>query len=90
MIKEICDICTSPEKGKFTKCQKCEKLFGQKTGLQTHTRTVHEKLRDYKCHICEKLFGRKIGLQSHFAKTHERIIPEWLTLEIPKYENTEN
>ena len=26
MIKEICDICTSPEKGKFTKCQKCEKF----------------------------------------------------------------
>ncbi len=48
--------CTTSTKAQ---CDRCQKVFSQKSTLDTHIKLVHLKIRDFKCDICEKYFGSK-------------------------------
>jgi hypothetical protein len=52
---------------KFYKCNKCGKIFCQKSQFMQHER-IHARRKHYQCNQCQKTFG----LKSHLTK-HERI-----------------
>ncbi len=55
-------------------CHLCSKKFRSKGNLETHVRTVHEKVRPFVCAKCPKNFGQKINLLTHVRNKHERVI----------------
>jgi hypothetical protein len=55
-------------------CHLCSKKFRLKGNLETHVRTVHEKVRPFVCAKCPKTFGQKINLLTHVRNKHERVI----------------
>ena len=86
----------NPEiKAKIYKCEKCDKEFGYKKGLQYHVEKVCGiKPKDKICEICDKSFYSKFQLRNHqvsqnhriqqdpgkFARFGERISAIWCTL----------
>ena len=48
-------------------CLECQKTFATTSTLNTHIRTVHNKIRAYSCDVCEKTF-----LQSGHLKAHQK------------------
>lgn len=48
-----------------TTCKFCKKTFSTISVLNRHTRTVHEKIRQYSCDLCDKSFQHKSHLLAH-------------------------
>ncbi|CAB0044501.1 unnamed protein product [Trichogramma brassicae] len=46
-------------------------VFGRKSPLLDHQKTVHEGHKDYRCDRCEKVFGTKWTLLKHQKLVHE-------------------
>ena len=80
---DICGrLCATPSalrvhQRKYTKekpfeCPLCNKRFGQKSGLDSHHRTVHvrgdEVSRDSKCTICNRIFVSSSYLDKHMKE----------------------
>ena len=53
-------------------CDKCDKVFSSKLGLNSHVKSVHENVR-YNCNMCEKIYPQKSALQRHIKRTHEKV-----------------
>ena len=53
-------------------CDKCDKRFSQKSGLNRHIKSVHENVR-YNCDKCGKSFSQKDNLNIHIKSVHEKI-----------------
>ena len=47
------------------KCLTCKSSFSRKINLQSHVKSVHDKVKGHACTICENAFGRKAHLTSH-------------------------
>ena len=67
--------CNIPEEERKVKekypCQLCEKTFTFKQGLNTHMKTIHEKIKDFHCKLCDyKTYG-KSNLYIHVKRMHE-------------------
>lgn len=56
-------------------CPHCPLDFTQRSHLNQHVRTVHEKIRPHKCNECEKAFGKKYDLVSHKSAVHSNQRP---------------
>ena len=54
------------------KCEQCNGSFRDKTGLNHHTKMVHEKIKNAKCDICNKSFFTKFDLKVHITKVHNK------------------
>ena len=54
------------------KCEHCNGSFRDKTGLNHHTKMVHEKIKNAKCDICNKSFFTKFDLKVHITKVHNK------------------
>lgn len=48
-------------------CLECQKAFATTSTLNTHIRTVHNKIRAYSCDVCDRTF-----LQSGHLKAHQK------------------
>ena len=51
-------------------CPHCEKSIAGRSGLRTHIRTIHEKIRDFMCQECGKAFTQNVALQLHIKGVH--------------------
>ena len=47
----------------------------QRSNLNSHMESVHEKKKPYKCEICDANFTEKQGMVSHTQSVHEGIKP---------------
>ena len=63
------------KKKKHFQCNICESRFSQKSNLNTHVRSVHEKISSFKCIICETSFTAKASLNSHLRSVHDQQKP---------------
>ena len=52
--------------------QICDKKFSEKSNLNRHVYTVHEKKESFVCQLCDKIFTRKDNLKQHI-ETHGEI-----------------
>ena len=59
-------------KSSKSKCDQCNGLFVNKTGLSTHIKLVHEKIRSVKCDICNRSLFTKFDLKVHITKVHNK------------------
>lgn len=48
-------------------CTKCPLRFKKRCNLQSHMRSVHEKLRPFGCGVCLRKFGRKSNCAKHVS-----------------------
>lgn len=46
-------------------CEICPMRFKKRCNLQSHLRSVHEKLRPFLCTVCSRKFGRKSNCAKH-------------------------
>ena len=51
-------------------CPHCDKSIAGSSGLKTHIRTIHEKIRDFMCQECGKAFTQNVALQLHIKGVH--------------------
>lgn len=58
-------------RSRIFQCDLCSGSFTSRRDLETHVRTVHEKLRPYKCPHCDSHFGTKSNLNTHTKSVHE-------------------
>ena len=52
-------------------CDVCNTSFSQKTYLNLHYTTVHEKIKAFKCEICETSFAQNSALKTHIKVKHQ-------------------
>lgn len=52
-------------------CPKCPLRFKKRCNLQSHMRSVHEKLRPFGCGVCLRKFGRKSNCAKHVSLPFE-------------------
>ena len=52
------------------RCDKCNRIFVSRKGLQNHIESVHEKRR-FQCKQCEKTFAQNGILTTHVKSYHE-------------------
>ena len=67
-------VSTTPNSKEIAKrhtCNHCSKSFSKKGYLQSHIKSVHEKIRDHKCEQCDRAFFQKSNLKSHIKQIHE-------------------
>ncbi|KAJ8908004.1 hypothetical protein NDN08_008105 [Rhodosorus marinus] len=62
---------TGDRRGNEFACEICSRVFSARRDLETHTRTVHEKMRPFKCEECGRTFGTKSNLKTHTRSVHE-------------------
>ena len=65
-------VTTVHEKSKFFKCDFCDKSYGQKSHLNVHIKTIHQK-RIFKCDLCLQEFGYGNSLKLHIDKVHKGV-----------------
>lgn len=54
------------------KCEKCEKVFFNKSVLKKHVEKIHEgKVFTYQCLICQEIFTSEKSMRSHNRYDHE-------------------
>ena len=54
-------------------CELCSFRCSDQSGLNFHTRNVHDKIKPHKCNICQKSFGYTAELNQHITAVHEGI-----------------
>ena len=54
---------------KQNKCEKCNKIFPDKKGLEAHMKSSHAS-KLYACEKCDKMFPDKKGLEAHMKASH--------------------
>ena len=59
----------SIHKGLKTQCDICKKDF---KNLRSHTRVVHQKIKNHKCDSCEKAFHLPKDLKLHIGAIHDK------------------
>ncbi|CAN8067713.1 unnamed protein product [Agarophyton chilense] len=69
-------------------CSSCPLRFKKRCNLQSHVRSVHEKLRPFSCGVCLRRFGRKSNCAKHMRLVHRlrdsevRVLPAKVALDI--------
>ena len=53
-------------------CHQCEKAYIQKSHLNSHIRSVHDRVK-YVCDQCEQRFARQDSLTKHIQSVHEGV-----------------
>eukprot|EP00178_Gracilaria_changii_P009213 TRINITY_DN2708_c0_g1_i2.p1 TRINITY_DN2708_c0_g1~~TRINITY_DN2708_c0_g1_i2.p1 ORF type:complete len:177 (+),score=13.47 TRINITY_DN2708_c0_g1_i2:1248-1778(+) len=48
-------------------CTGCSMRFKKRCNLQSHVRSVHQKLRPFSCSVCLRKFGRKSNCAKHVS-----------------------
>lgn len=56
-------------------CKLCTHAATSSCNLDTHVRTVHEKVKWYHCNKCDKVFGQKCHANQHFRAIHLGLKP---------------
>ena len=51
-------------------CKLCDKTFPKYLGLQSHIKTVHERIRPFSCEVCGKTFPNRDHLKRHHDSVH--------------------
>lgn len=51
-------------------CEICFKKFGQKSVLNAHFKTVHQKIQNFGCSKCDLKFGTNSSYKRHFRAKH--------------------
>jgi uncharacterized Zn-finger protein len=54
-------------------CRECKREYSEKSGLQKHIRTVHEKRKDFECSVCHQKFGTAGNAKEHREAKHEGV-----------------
>ena len=54
-------------------CDRCGKIYTQKSHLMRHIAAVHNENLPFQCNVCEIKFSRKSNLRYHIALTHQEI-----------------
>ena len=56
-------------------CTTCDYKCGQKSSLNQHIKTVHNKIKDFDCKLCDYKCGIKGNLDIHIRNVHEGLKP---------------
>lgn len=64
-----------PKQARPFQCDLCGTGFSQRSHLNQHVRTVHDKVKPHKCQQCNKAFGKKYDLISHKDAVHSNERP---------------
>lgn len=56
-------------------CSTCPSQFSQRSHLNQHVRTVHEKHKPFHCNDCGKSFGKRFDLNAHVDAVHNKERP---------------
>lgn len=59
--------------GRRFPCELCEKDFNQRSHLNSHVRSVHQKLKPHKCMTCGWKFSKKYDMMKHDDAVHRNI-----------------
>lgn len=59
-----------PRQPRPHKCERCSMCFSQRSHLNQHVRTVHDKHKPFQCEKCDKSFGKRFDLTSHCDAVH--------------------
>ena len=62
--------CHDPANKSRFQCDKCDKTFSKKSGMQKHQNAVHLGIKTFQCPQCDKAFYRKEHLQKHQDAVH--------------------
>ena len=54
-------------------CQHCQYKTSQKSILETHIKSVHEKIKSFQCQYCEHKTAYKSALNIHIKAIQERV-----------------
>ena len=54
-------------------CDRCGKIYTQKSHLMRHIAGVHNENMPFQCNICDNKFPRKNELRHHIALTHQEL-----------------
>ncbi|ELU06162.1 hypothetical protein CAPTEDRAFT_227534 [Capitella teleta] len=57
--------------GKNVPCAQCQRKFKSQKNLESHIRTVHERIRPFICELCGASYGHEAELRNHIAR-HEK------------------
>jgi len=52
-------------------CDQCSQTFCSKNSLNTHIRSVHDKVKDFQCLICSSEFTTVSGVKKHIKLHHD-------------------
>lgn len=64
-----------PKLARPFQCDLCSTGFSQRSHLNQHIRTVHNKVKPHRCQQCNKAFGKKYDLISHQDAVHSNERP---------------
>ena len=53
-------------------CKTCGFVVRTVEHLNSHTRTVHDKIHDFCCHLCPRTFSKKFEMQKHLVNFHNQ------------------
>lgn len=56
-------------------CRACPSQFSQRSHLNQHVRSIHEKLKPFKCNDCGKSFAKRFDLNAHVDAVHNKKRP---------------
>ena len=68
--EELSNSSVGPNLAQSVRCDLCCMIFSSKGVLQTHVKTVHEKLKPFKCDKCPRVFAQNINLSTHVKNKH--------------------
>ena len=59
-----------PEESVKHTCGTCDQVFGRRSNLTMHVRTLHGEMEEHTCGTCDQVFGRRSNLARHVKTQH--------------------